>query len=202
MKIKDGQSGGGALPVPDLDIWDSVSYLSGGQAKPPPNDYKWTELQERLIDSGFTPFEYIYYVANFSRSDLSRKTTPYTLCAKNIVCSDKTWSSFLSFNGRLDLELRTNMHLQKKILNTSARTNGMHYVLKNAYFEIGPSLRVESALHMIRIGMSEFEDILETWGSRAGESLMGIPKLAPYLPTTIKALREDNAYATRYLFPR
>jgi len=202
MRKKDGESGtDGSLPIPDLDIWDSLHYLTGGTVLPVANDPIWTNMECRLRSAGFSPFEYIYYIAVHSQRDSGMKSSVATLAIKNVCVSDKMWRGFLVFKSGLPLELDVNMRLQRDILNSSTRTNGLHYVLKHPYFEVGPSLRVESALKMLRIGRPEYADIIQMWGLRAGEVLLGLPQIALHLPTTINALKEEDSYAARHLFP-
>jgi len=203
MKKKDGESEtDGCLPIPSPDIWDSIGYLTGGVVRPAANDSVWLRTQARLQEYGFSPFEYVYYIANHSQRLNGTKASADTLAMRNICCSDKMWSDFLAFKSGLELELDVNIRLQREILNASARTNGMLYVLTHPYFEIGPSLRVESALQMLRIGNPEYLAVLDLWGIRAGEVLLGLPQIARHLPTTINALKEENPYASDYLFPR
>jgi hypothetical protein len=203
MRKKDGESEkDGCLPIPCPDIWDSISYLTGGGVRPMANDPVWLRAQARLREAGFSPFEYVYYIANHSQRLNGVKASTDVLAIRNICCSDKMWADFLTFKAGLELELDVNIRLQKEILNASARTNGMLYVLTRPYFEIGPSLRVESALQMLRIGNPEYLTVLELWGIRAGEALLGLPQIARHLPTTINALEEENPYASDHLFPR
>lgn len=187
--------------IPRYSLYEALDILSGGCVRPSANDSHWNALDSRIKASNYTPYEYLYYLVHFS-SETGQAYKVAILKIKNIVCSPTLWERFLVFKSSIKREILVKSRLQKDILNTYAKNSKLLDVLLNPIHEIGPALRVESAFQMLRMGESEYEQVLDKWGIRAGECLLGIPEISEYVPTTIKNIAEDNEYVARYIFPR
>jgi len=194
MSVKAGQS---SNTIPRPDLWEAMSYLTGGAWQPNEHDLAWKGLHDRLVKSSYSGFEYCYWLMHFSGNSAFASEVLYM---RNLATSLPLWSKFMQFKEVLPKRLRVQVHLDKDILYTAFRHESIAEALLSKAHEVSAPMRVEFALQRSRLGDFDAEPILLVWGLHAGEVLMALPEYLEHTPRIVDNMEKPDV--SRFLFPQ
>ena len=162
-------------------------YISG--------THRWATADTKVKASPYSGYELLFFVVHYYKAPFSYEY----LGMPELVGSEGVWTSFQEFKTNARERARHIMRIHRIVLQDASGIRPALEILMDRTMEIGPVARVEAILELSIYPDAEPDEILKTFGIKAGEVLMGIPEMLEFAPLLKKSLEDGDV--ARSLFP-
>ena len=162
-------------------------YISG--------THRWATADNKVKASPYSGYELLFFVVHYYKAPFSYEH----LGMPALVGSESVWTEFHKFKANAREKARHIMRIHRGVLQDASGIRPAREILMDRTMEIGPVARVEAVLELSMYPDVDPDEILKTFGIKAGEILMGIPEMLEFAPLLKKGLEEGDV--VRSLFP-
>jgi hypothetical protein len=194
IETMDGTSEDGIHEIPKLSLSEAL-YTMRGESIYISGTTRWATADNKVKASPYSGYELLFFVVHYYKAPFSYEH----LGMPELVGSEGVWTAFQKFKADARERARHIMRIHRGVLQDTSGTRPAMEILMDPTMEIGPVARVEAALELSIYPDAEPDEVLRTFGIKAGEVLMGIPEMLEFAPLLKKSLEEGDV--ARSLFP-
>jgi hypothetical protein len=190
----DGTSEDGIHEIPKLSLSEAL-YTMRGESMYISGTNRWATANNKVEASPYSGYELLFFVVHYYKAPFSYEH----LGMPELVGSEGVWTAFQKFKADARERARHIMRIHRVVLQDASCVRPALEILMDPTMEIGPVARIEAVLELSIYPDTDPDEVIKTFGIKAGEVLMGIPEMLEFAPLLKKSLEEGDV--ARSLFP-
>jgi hypothetical protein len=176
--------------LPKYDIFDALSWYTGGSWCPNTNAPEWLALDKRLKELDLTGMQFCHFFLYVYPKGRERARLTW----KNLLCCDETWVAFLKHRPTVMVDTKERIKSQRKEVQSYVDYgHSMMSMLTGRIADINSIVRIEMA-YQAHQKDPDFNavPVIAKYEDEAFELMLGVPEYIPYCPLLSKAIEEGR----------